>query len=119
MMKPKSAKAKGRRLQNEVAQDIAATLMVPEEGVRGAIMGESGCDIKLAYTLRTEFPFSVECKNVERLNIWEALAQAEKNAVPGTMPVVVIRRNNIKPWAVIPWTLFLELIKNGLLRGRK
>ena len=37
-----------------------------------AVMGESGEDIKMARAAREKFPFSIECKNVEKLNVWEA-----------------------------------------------
>ena len=43
-------------------------------------MGESGEDIKLSPAARKLIPYSFECKNQEKLNIWEALSQAEENA---------------------------------------
>ena len=40
-------------------------------------MGDSGEDILLSPAARKLFPFSVECKNQEKLNIWSSLEQAE------------------------------------------
>jgi hypothetical protein len=119
-MKPKSAKAKGRTLQNEVVEAILEALLnsVPsplfekicESDIRPAIMGDSGCDIKLSSLAMEYFPFSIECKNQERINIWEAIEQAKKNTVPGTHPAVVFRRNRMEPWVALPWKTFLELV---------
>ena len=41
----------------------------------------------------------IECKRVERLNIDEALSQAERDARDGEMPVVMHRRNRTE-WKV-------------------
>ena len=35
----------------------------------------------------------IECKRVERLNLEDAVAQAQRDARPGEMPVVMHRRN--------------------------
>lgn len=110
-MRAKSAKAKGRRLQDQVAEDIVQQLGFPEEAVRGAIMGESGCDIKIAYNLRKEFPYSIECKNRERLNIWEAILQTIENRVQGTVPILVIKKNRREAWAALPWSDFLIMVR--------
>ncbi len=119
-MTPKSAKAKGRRLQDQVAREITDTLCLPEGVVRPAIMGESGCDIKIERSHRREFPFNIECKNQERLSIWAAIDQARINSSePFTIPVVVFKRNRSDIWAALPWDAFLELVKNGLLRREK
>ena len=109
-MKPRSAKAKGRRLQDKVAKDIVDTFSIPEESVRGAIMGESGTDIKIDYSLRQTIPYSIECKNQERVNVWGAIKQSESNCKEGTTPIVIIKKNNVQPWVLVPWDHFLELI---------
>ena len=38
-------------------------------------MGESGEDIQLSPAARKLIPFAFECKNQEKLNIWESLKQ--------------------------------------------
>lgn len=92
-MKPSSAKAKGRRLQNAVAEIVAERFGLDPADVKPAIMGESGVDVHLSAAAREAFPFAVECKNVERLNIWKALEQAEENAERGVTPLVIFKRN--------------------------
>lgn len=92
-MKPASAKAKGRRLQQAVAKMIADAFpgLEPDD-VRSAIMGETGTDIKLSPAARRRFPFAVECKAQERLDLRGAFDQAAKNAGELT-PIVVHKRN--------------------------
>ena len=41
----------------------------------------------------------IECKRVERLNVYEAMAQARRDARPGETPVVMHRKNR-QPWLV-------------------
>lgn len=42
----------------------------------------------------------IECKRVERLDLYGALAQAKSDAPDGDMPVVIHRKNNCE-WVVI------------------
>ena len=71
-------------------------------------MGASGEDILLSPAARAAIPFSIECKNVERLNVWEAIAQASGRQYP---PLVVFRKNNTPPHVVLPFAVFLDLLK--------
>ena len=77
---PSSRKAKGRRLQNKVSELLLERHddLEPDD-IRGAIMGESGEDIKMSPLARRKIPLSIECKNQEKLNIWSALTQANEN----------------------------------------
>ena len=69
-MKTRSAKNKGKRLQNDVRDLILETFTELEpDDVRSTTMGDSGEDILLSPAARKLFPFSVECKNQEKLNI--------------------------------------------------
>ncbi len=43
-------------------------------------MGAGGEDIMLSAKARNMFPYSVECKNQETLNVWKAFEQAEHNS---------------------------------------
>ena len=72
-------------------------------------MGESGEDIKLSPAAKDFIPYSFECKNQERLNIWESLSQAEGNA-DDRIPVLVFKRNRTKTYAAIDLEAFLNLI---------
>lgn len=111
-MKTSSAKAKGRRLQQAVASAILALFpRLEADDVRPAVMGESGEDVKLSPAARRAFPYSIECKNVERLNVWSALDQAQKNAGAHT-PLVVIKKNRTMAYAVVPFDHFMGLLRS-------
>jgi len=55
------------------------------------------------------FPFSVECKNQEKLNIWSSLEQAEINSGKHA-PLVIFKRNRSKTYAVLEFDKLLELL---------
>jgi|TARA_R100000781_G_scaffold71770_1_gene44965 hypothetical protein len=97
-MKTRSAKNKGKRLQNSVRDLILETFTeLEEDDVRSTTMGDSGEDVLLSPAARKLFPFSVECKNQEKLNIWSSLEQAETNAGEHT-PLLVFKRNRSKTY---------------------
>lgn len=111
-MKPQSCKQKGRKFQQQIASDIRQAFNIPDPDAVSTGMGQQGADIKLSIAAREAFPFAVECKNVERLNVWESWEQAETNAVKEKLnPLLLIRRNGHKPLAVIDWDLLLEIIR--------
>ena len=110
-MKTRSAKNKGKRLQNSVRDTLLETFNTLEpDDITSAVMGDSGEDIQLSPAARKLIPYSIECKNQEKLNIWSALEQAEEYSHKGT-PVVVFKRNRSKTYAVIELKEFVELIK--------
>lgn len=74
-------------------------------------MGAGGEDIMLSPKAREMFPYSVECKNVERLNLWDSWKQTETNA--GVyQPVLIIKRNNHKPLAVVDAEHFIKVLSD-------
>ena len=79
-MKTQSAKAKGRRLQQWVRDQLIDKLLISEEDVESRSMGASGEDLIMARDARRKFPYSIECKNVEKVNVWDAYEQAKGNA---------------------------------------
>ena len=109
-MKPRSAKNKGKRLQNKIRDLILEKFDILEsDDVRSITMGDSGEDILLSPAARKLFPFSVECKNQEKLNIWSSLEQAEINS-DKHIPLVVFKRNRSKTYAVLEFDKLLELL---------
>jgi hypothetical protein len=70
-------------------------------------MGASGEDIMLSPTAREKFPFAVECKNQERISIWKSYEQAKLNA-EFHEPLLIIKRNNHEPLAVVNARYFIE-----------
>ena len=110
-MKTSSKKGKGRRLQNFVRDRLVTSFpSLEDDDIRTAIMGENGEDIKLSPAARKLIPYSFECKNQERLNIWGSLKQAEDNCPEDREPVLIFKRNRSKTYAVIEIDEFIELI---------
>ena len=72
-------------------------------------MGASGEDVMLSPRARVLFPYSVECKNVEKFNIWQAYKQASDNS-GGYDPCVFFKRNHHKPLVVVDAEHFIGVI---------
>lgn len=109
-MKTQSAKAKGRRLQQWVRDQLIESLDIHPEDVESRSMGAQGEDVMLARAAREKFPFAVECKNVEKLNVWNAYDQAKVNS-GDYEPIVVMKKNGKKPLVVIDAEYFISMNK--------
>ena len=109
-MKPRSAKNKGKRLQNKVRDLILEKFnQLEPDDVRSVTMGDNGEDILLSPAARKLFPFSTECKNQEKLNIWSSLEQAETNSGKH-IPIVIFKRNRSKTYVALEFEKLLELL---------
>lgn len=107
-MKTQSAKAKGRRLQQEFRKLLIEELDIHPEDIESRSMGASGEDLIMARAAREKFPYSIECKNVEKLNVWDAYDQASSNKGKYE-PIVVMRKNNKKALVVVDAEYFVRL----------
>jgi len=107
-MKPQSAKAKGRLLQKWMRDKLIECLNVHPEDIESRSMGAGGEDLIMARDARSKFPHSIECKNVEKLNIWEAYKQAVANK-GNYEPIVVIKKNGESPLVVVDAEYFINL----------
>ena len=111
-MKPQSAKAKGRNLQKWVREQLIEQLEIHPEDIESRSMGAGGEDLIMARAARAKFPFSIECKNVEKLNVWEAYEQAKENA-NSYEPIVVMKKNHKKPLVVLDAEFFIKNFKGA------
>ena len=110
-MKPQSAKAKGRNLQKWVRDLLLENFPTLEpDDVRSTSMGCGGEDLQLSPAARRLFGYSVECKNVERLNVYDAYEQASANSGDHE-PLLIMKKNRKKPLVVLDAEHFVELIK--------
>ena len=109
-MKTQSKKSKGRRLQKWVREQLIEKLNIHEEDIESRSMGAGGEDLIMARAAREKFPYSVECKNQEKLNLWEAYSQAEANC-GDYQPIVFLKRNNQKPLVLVDADYFVNLHK--------
>ena len=71
-------------------------------------MGAGGEDLIMARAAREKFPYSVECKNQEKINLWESYNQAQQNS-KNHGPVVILKRNNSKPLILVDAEYFVKL----------
>ena len=110
-MKPQSAKAKGRRWQYEVRDAFIklAGKLLRDGDIRSNPMGAHGMDLLLSPAAREIFPYSIECKNVEKLSIWNAIEQAVTHDMRA-IPLVAMKRNNYPGYVAIPMSHFMELL---------
>ena len=107
-MKTSSAKAKGRNLQKWVVEQLVEHLGANPEDIESRPMGSSGEDVIMGVQTRELFPYSVECKNQEAVNVWKAYEQATENC-KGYEPLVVIKRNRTKPLVLVDAEYFVKL----------
>ena len=105
----KANKQKGRRLQQWVVSKLLLLLPgVKPDDVVSRPMGSNGEDIMLSPYARKLFPYSIECKNQEKLNLWSAWNQTEKNS-SDFQPVLIVSKNKHRPLAVVDAEHYLEL----------
>lgn len=117
-MKTSSAKAKGRRLQQLVRDDLRtlAPQLDPTD-IESTTMGLSGVDIVLTAAARQVFgELAFECKNVEKLNAIGVFQEHhDKYAPKGKIPIMVHSRNHTAPRVTLLWSDFVRLYLSAYL----
>jgi len=115
MITIQSRKQKGRVLQQIIRDKILETFPgLTGRDVRSTPMGVSGVDIQLSQKAADLFPFSVESKNQEKLNIWSALKETESNTKERDLiPLLIFKRNRSDIYCTFKFADFLKIIKMG------
>lgn len=104
-----SAKAKGRRLCARIKQLIHdAFPQLEGDDIRVTPSGVNGPDLQLSPRAKFFFPYDIEAKNTERLNIWQAIEQSKEH---GEKPIVVFSRNRSKTYVVLEIEEFMTLVQ--------
>lgn len=108
-MQIKSAKAKGRRLQNYISWTIRQWIGLTEEDVTVAIMGEKGADVKIIKEKQFMFPYKIECKSQKEgfSPVYKALKQCQNHPGKGE-PLVIIKQDRQRPLAVLDAEYFIK-----------
>ena len=106
-MRPQSAKAKGRLFQQWVRDMLIEERNIHPEDIESRSMGAGGEDLIMARDARQKFPFSIECKNQEKLNVYEAYAQACANS-GDPAPILFMKKNRKKPLVVLDAEWFIK-----------
>ena len=110
-MKPRSAKNKGRRLVTKIIDTFLETFKeLKTDDFTRVTTSQGGEDIPMSPVARLLIPYSIESKNVEKLNIYQAYEQAHKNADKYT-PIVISSKNRFpEPLVTLSLTDFLTLL---------
>ncbi len=113
-MRTSSCKAKGRRACAEAKELLEryAPHLKPGD-IRITSSGAQGEDLQLSPAAAEVYPFAIECKNVEKLNIWGALDQAQRHADKAKeshLPLLIFRRNRSRLFVALEAEAFLKLI---------
>lgn len=108
-MKPRSAKAKGRKLQQWVRDLICEHFSLSKEDVRSTIMGDSGEDVQLSSAARLLVPFQIECKNKAHVSVYSWYEQARSHGPHE--PLLIIKEDNAEPLVVVDAVTFFKLLK--------
>ena len=119
-MKTQSAKAKGRKLQQMVAETILEVFpFLHEDDVVSRPMGSGGEDIMLSRKAREWCPFSFECKNTKTFPSTKALDQARANRKGHLANVCWKPPRKGKDDVIIYFNLkeFLEWVRGERLNG--
>lgn len=117
-----SAKAKGRALQRWVCQQLSELLGIPwgkDELIASREGGQSGTDIRLLGEARERFPFSIECKWQEAWSIPQWVKQAQANRQEGTSWLLIVKKNRMRPLAILDAELFFKIACNSNLAAAR
>ena len=106
-MKPQSARAKGKRLEREIAS------LIRRKGLdeKASRMPLSGADSMWKGDIRTRLPYSFEAKNQERIQLWDWWDQTRAQCPGGHQPILCISGNFRPILAVIDIDLLLNLLR--------
>ncbi len=123
-MKTSSAKQKGRRAAVEICNLIYKHIPDLEPGdLYATPSGVNGEDVVRSAKAKRVFPFAIESKNQEALQIWAALEQA-KSHVPegdtsGQTPALIFRRNRSELHICLRFEDFLKIYtRKGATDGK-
>ena len=108
-MNTQSGKAKGRRLQQWIMNQILDRFTgLKEDDVTSRSMGCGGEDVLMSPKARAKFPFSIEAKNTERLNLYKAYDQCIDNSKELHEPLLIVKKNHHKPLAIVDAEYFIK-----------
>ena len=105
----KNGKHKGNQFEREIAAEFRLQL-----GEFAARNSGSGAGISKS-DIHNSLGLNLECKRVERLNIFKAIAQSHRDSeLAHSRPTVVFRANRMsEPYIAIQLSYFFELIRTS------
>tara|TARA_Y100001970_G_scaffold157335_1_gene192497 strand:- start:780 stop:1133 length:354 start_codon:yes stop_codon:yes gene_type:complete len=117
-MNTATRKAKGKRLQKYVCNLILKYYSIlNNQDVKSIRMGRKGEDVQLSDKAKKLIPYSIECKNQEKMKyLWEAYEQATSNS-NNLEPMVVLKINQKKPLVLIDAEHFFKLQSKTIIQN--
>ena len=118
-IRPQSAKAKGRQLQQWACQKISELTGFEwgspgnDKPIESRPMGQSGTDVRMESQVRALFPYSVECKFQETWSIPAWIEQAKENQVEETDWLLICKRSRKPPVVVMDAEKFFEILEEN------
>jgi hypothetical protein len=114
-MRPQSAKAKGRKLQ-QITRDLILELNpeLSKDDVRSTSMGAGGEDVLLSPKAREFVPFQIENKNKNHISIYTWYDQCKEHGPHE--PLLVLKEDYADPVVVVDartFFLMLRKLKDG------
>lgn len=100
-----NSRDKGARYERHIAQVLREHGYEAERGCQHS-GGKDSPDVK-----HNMQGVHIECKAVERLNIWQALEQSKRDAGENEIPVVMFKKNRTKDYVALPLEDFIEIYK--------
>lgn len=114
-----NSRAKGARFERQIAKMLRERGYEAERGCQHA-GGKDSPDVKHNLTR-----LHIEAKDVEKLNIWNALEQSKRDAGEDEVAVVMFKRNRTKVYVAIEFDEFMDMYKaweteqlNGKRKGK-
>ena len=100
-----NSRDKGARFERKLAGMIRAYGYEAERGCQHS-GGKDSPDVKTSMK-----GIHIEAKDVEKLNIWNALEQSKRDAGEDETPVVMFKRNRTQVYVAMPFDEFMEMYK--------
>lgn len=112
-MNIRSAKNKGRRLASELREALLQWAPdLSERDIQITSASVPGPDLYLSPAAEDVYPIVWECKNQEKISIWQAIEQSQGYADrEGVFPVLCFSRNRAEPMVALRLEDFLRLIR--------
>ena len=114
----RARKSKGYMFQRAIANRIREVFGLQERDVVSAPSSVPGEDIILSDRAMLKFPFAIEAKRQEKLNIWDSLNQMSDNAeklsfkTKKEIPGLLIFKKNYSPvYCALDFEEFLAMYK--------
>ena len=115
-----NSRQKGARFERTIAKMLREYGYEAERGCQHS-GGKDSPDVK-----HNMHRLHIEAKDVEHLNIWNALEQSKRDAGEDEIPTVMFKRNRSQVYVALPFEEFMDLYmawekeqKNGFRRESK